>query len=84
MLKISGFYPGFLSNKQVDWVYSQCRFQKDWKYNRSYITFLLYRMFLMKNFPEVNKMDNKLNGRFEALTGLTTETAEQLQVSSVK
>ena len=41
-------------------------------------------MFLMKNFPEVNKMDNKLNGRFEALTGLTTETAEQLQVSSVK
>lgn len=40
-------------------------------------------MFLMKNFPEVNKIDNKLNGRFEALTGLTTETAEQLQVSNL-
>ena len=37
-------------------------------------------MFLQENFPGVMKINTNLNRRFEALTGLTTETAEQLQV----
>ena len=44
--------------------------------------FQLHRMFLMDSFPGVKKMDKKLNGRFEAITGLNTESAEQLQVSA--
>ena len=38
------------------------------------------RMWLMDVFPEVRKINKKLNRRFEAITGLTTETAEELQV----
>ena len=38
------------------------------------------RMFLQENFPSVKRIDKKLNRRFEAMTGLNTETAEQLQV----
>jgi hypothetical protein len=37
-------------------------------------------MFLMSAFPGVKKIDKVLNRRFEALTGLNTDTAEQLQV----
>ena len=37
-------------------------------------------MFMMSVFPGVKEIDKVLNRRFEALTGLNTDTAEQLQV----
>jgi len=39
-------------------------------------------MFLMDVFPGVKQIDKKLNLRFEAMTGLNTDTAEQLQLNN--
>ncbi|XP_066917880.1 prolyl 4-hydroxylase subunit alpha-1-like isoform X1 [Clytia hemisphaerica] len=39
-------------------------------------------MFLQENFPGVKKINTKLNRRFEAMTGLNTDTAEQLQINN--